>query len=83
VSDDNLGSGSIYPLLHRTETNHNADGIGVHTNHYTGGMTLREYIAIAALNGMLGGQPGPQLVPPNAAHFAVEYADALLAELAK
>ncbi len=42
------------------------------------GMSLRDYFAAAALNGMTGGVPGSHLVPPNAAKSAYDYADAML-----
>lgn len=47
------------------------------------GMTLRDWFAGKALEGMLGGEPGSHLVPPNAAELAFEYADAMIAERAK
>jgi len=44
------------------------------------GMTLRDYFAAAAMNGLCGGVPGSHLVPPNAAKLAYDYADAMLVE---
>lgn len=46
-------------------------------------LTKRELFAAMAMQGSLGGVPGGHLVPPNLAKHSVEYADALLAELAK
>jgi len=47
------------------------------------GMTLRDWFAGKALEGMLSGESGFHLVPPNAAELAFEYADAMLKERAK
>lgn len=51
------------------------------------GMTFREYLAAAALNGLLAGawaHPAQQGIAPNvAAQKALEYADVLLSLLAK
>lgn len=49
-----------------------------------GGLTKRELFAAMAMQGICGDAiAGPHHVPPNTAKLAVEYADALLAELAK
>jgi hypothetical protein len=47
------------------------------------GLTKRELFAAMAMQGSLGGVPGNHLVPPNLARQSVDYADALLAALAK
>ena len=48
------------------------------------GLNKREYFAAKAMQGICGDAiAGPHHVPPNTAKLAVEYADALLAELAK
>lgn len=48
------------------------------------GMSLRAYIAAQALTGIIAFPiPGQEKVPANAAKAAVEYADALIAELRK
>jgi len=48
------------------------------TTETKGGMTLRDYIAIAAMNGSLGGAPGSHLVPHTLARESYEMADAML-----
>ena len=53
-------------------------------NHY--GLTKREYVAIQLAAGMLADEsadPGSTYPPNSLAYRAVEFADALLAELAK
>ena len=48
------------------------------------GLTIREYAAIAAMQGICGdGIPGRHHVPDQTARDAVAYADAIIAELAK
>jgi len=42
------------------------------------GMSLRDYIAIAAMNGSLGGAPGAHLVPHTLARDSYEMADAMM-----
>jgi hypothetical protein len=78
---EDLGAGSIYPLMERTETDPNVNGLVIHTNHYSGGMTRREYVAVAALNGCLAANCFKN--PEQNAEYAVRCADALLKELAK
>lgn len=56
------------------DSRHKYDG-----NVYSeGGMSLRDYFAAAALQGMLGGVPGPHLNFENAAKEAYMHADAML-----
>ena len=53
---------------------------------YQHGLTKREYVAIQLAAGMLADEsadPGSTYPPNGLAHRAVEFADALLAELAK
>lgn len=47
------------------------------------GMSLRDYIAIQAMSGSLGGVSGAHLIPENLAREAYAHADAMLAERAK
>lgn len=78
---EDLGTTSIYPRLEKTETDPNVNGIVVATHYYSGGLTKREYIAMAALNGCLAANCFNS--PEQNADYAIRCADALLKELAK
>jgi hypothetical protein len=54
-------------------------------NGFWSGLTKREYFAAAALNGVLAGnnQPNIRFSEDSVAAVAVEYADALIAQLEK
>ncbi len=77
MSDDGLA----FPMLTRSWKD-SRDGDG-YVHESTDGMSLRDYFAAQALNGMCGGVPGGHLVPPHTAKMAYEYADAMLAARAK
>lgn len=78
---EDLGSQTIYPLPHKTETDPNVNGLVITTHHYSGGLTKREYVAMAALNGCLAANCFN--TPEQNADYAVRCADALLKELSK
>ena len=50
---------------------------------HVGGLTIREYYAGLAMQGLLAGRMGYQTTPEHWCQTAVAMADALLAELAK
>lgn len=49
----------------------------------TGGLTIREHFAATAMQGMLAARLGDDCSVPAVAESAIQYADALIAELAK
>ena len=57
------------------------DGTGIREG--SDGMTLRDYIAIAAMSGALGGTPGGHLHWAQLAKESYEHADAMIAERSK
>jgi hypothetical protein len=59
------------------------DGAFEHPQDENCGMSLRDYIAIQAMSGALGGVPGGHLSPENLARESYLHADAMLREREK